>query len=201
MSGFMTPTSLMSVMAQRGASPAGGGFDLGGMLGAANPYLQVASMGLGALGGIMGGKAQKKANRANEARYRQILGLLQGQGSAAKQEIAMQEGQARAGLGASLLQRGMTGSSAYDAAMNDSREREQRQRTAIDESVANRTAGVMENRTDTAGGNPLQGFAQLAGAAGQFGANLDFQRKLLAMLQAGNMNGAGTAARIFGGGA
>jgi len=199
MSGFMTPTSLMSVMAQRGAAPAAG-FDLGGALGAANPYLMLGSVGLAGLGGIMGGRAQKKANRANEARYRQILGLLQGQGSAAKQEIAMQEGEARAGLGANLLQRGMTGSSAYDAAMNDLRERGQRQRTAIDESVANRMAGVMENRTDTAGGNPLMGFAQLAGSLGQYGGNLDFQRKILAMLQGGNINGAGAAARIFGGG-
>lgn len=198
MSGFMTPTSLMSVMAQRGAAPAGG-MDFAGMLGAANPYLMAGSIGLGALGGIMGGRAQKKANRANEARYRQILGLLQGQGSAAKQEIAMQEGEARAGLGANLLQRGMTGSSAYDAAMNDLRERGQRQRTAIDESVANRVAGVMENRTDTAaGGNPLASFAQLAGGLGQYGANLDFQRKMLAMLQNPNSNPA-VMAKLLGG--
>jgi hypothetical protein len=191
MSAFMTPTSLMAVTG-------GGGGGLGGALAAANPYLMLGSVGLAGLGGIMGGRAQKKANRANEARYRQILALLQGQGSAAKQEIAMQEGEARAGLGANLLQRGMTGSSAYDAAMNDLRERGQRQRTAIDESVANRTAGVMENRTDTAGGNPLTGFAQLAGSLGQYGGNLDFQRKILAMIQAGNMNGAASAARILG---
>lgn len=182
MSAFMTPTSLMAVTG-------GGGGGLGGALAAANPYLMLGSVGLAGLGGIMGGRAQKKANRANEARYRQILGLLQGQGSAAKQEIAMQEGEARAGLGANLLQRGMTGSSAYDAAMNDLRERGQRQRTAIDESVANRVAGVMENRTDTAaGGNPLASFAQLAGGLGQYGANLDFQRKMLAMLQNPNSN-------------
>jgi len=182
MSASMTPTSLMAVTD-------GGGGGLGGALADANPYLMLGSVGLAGLGGIMGGRAQKKANRANEARYRQILGLLQGQGSAAKQEIAMQEGEARAGLGANLLQRGMTGSSAYDAAMNDLRERGQRQRTAIDESVANRVAGVMENRTDTAaGGNPLASFAQLAGGLGQYGANLDFQRKMLAMLQNPNSN-------------
>jgi hypothetical protein len=195
---FSMPLIAASPQVGAGMMAGGGGFDLGGMLGKANPYLQVASVGLAGLGGIMGGKAQKKANRVNEARYRQILNLLQSQGSAAKQEIAMQEGQARAGMKSGLLQRGVTGSSAYDAAMNDSREREQRQRTAIDESVSSRIAGLMESRTDTAGANPLTGFAQLAGGLGQYGANLDFQRKMLAMLQNTNSNPA-VMAKILGG--
>lgn len=108
---------------------------------------------------------QKAANQANELRYQDILKTLEGQGTAAKRDVAMSGREERADIGQDLIGRGLFNTTTLDALRNRSREREVRENTRIDESVADRRAGVMERRTDQGPNAGL--FAQLLQSIGQ----------------------------------
>lgn len=119
------------------------------------------------LSSIMGkyDEQQKAANQANELRYQDILKTLKGQGESSKRDIAMGGREERADISQDLIGRGLFNTTTLDALKNRSREREGRESTRIDESVADRTAGVMERRTDQGPNAGL--FAQLLQSIGQ----------------------------------
>lgn len=91
---------------------------------------------------------QAAANAANETRYQGILGLLQRQGASSKLDVARSGAAERSDITQSMISRGLYSSTVMDALKNQSLERQDRENTRIDESVADRTAGVMERRTD-----------------------------------------------------
>lgn len=125
---------------------------------------------------------QAAANSANESRYQGILGTLRGQGQASKLDVQRAGAEERGGIEQSMINRGLYSSTVMDALKNRSRESEGRQSAAIDESVADRTAGVMERRTDQ--GPNLGLFASLLqNAASGYG------------LQSGGAAGAGSVPR------
>lgn len=110
-------------------------------------------------------KQQADANAANETRYRDILKTLEGQGAASKRDVAMGGREERGEISQDLISRGLFNTSTLDSLRNRSRERESRENTRIDESVADRRAGVMERRTDQGPNAGL--FAQLLQSIGQ----------------------------------
>lgn len=111
---------------------------------------------------------QGAANTANESRYRGILGVLQNQGATSKQDIQRTGAEERGGITQSMIDRGLYSSSVMDSLKNRSFEAQNRASSAVDESVADRTAGVMERRTDQ--GPNLGLFSSLLGqAAGGLG--------------------------------
>lgn len=91
---------------------------------------------------------QDKANNANETRYQGILSTLQNQGASAKADVARAGGEERAGIMQGSIDRGLFNTSVLDSLNNNSYQAQNRENTRIDESVADRTAGVMERRTD-----------------------------------------------------
>lgn len=91
---------------------------------------------------------QDKANAANESRYTGILDTLKGQGASSKTDIARSGGEERAGIRQDAIDRGLFNTSVLNSMENQSYDSERRQNQAVDESVADRTAGVMERRTD-----------------------------------------------------
>lgn len=114
-------------------------------------------------------EAQNRANAANETRYQGTLATLEGQGQSAKTDIARGGQQERGGITQDAINRGLYSTSVLDSLKGESYGREARQSAAVDESVANQRAGVMERRTDQ---GPDAGFyanlisQQAAGEAG-----------------------------------
>lgn len=108
---------------------------------------------------------QKAANSANENRYGQILQTLKGQGEASKADVRRGGADERGQIGQDLIGRGLFNTTVLDSLRGGSREREQRELSRIDESVADRTAGVMERRTDQ--GPNMGMFADLLRSIGQ----------------------------------
>ena len=122
------------------------------------------------------------ANAANETRYQGILSTLQGQGEASKTDIRRGGIEERGQIAQGLTGRGLFNTTVLDSLGTASREREGRESTRIDESVADRMAGVMERRTDQGPDMGLmanllqmygQGMGQQAGQGGS-GVGRDF---------------------------
>lgn len=131
----------------------------------------------GAIGGLVGGigsafslkSQQKKAQQANEQRYQAVLNLLRTQGMASKDEVRRSGEEERGAIAQSSIGRGLYNSSVLDSLNNLSLERQSRANTAVDESVANRMAGVMESKVDE---YPNMGpYSQLFQQLGANGAN------------------------------
>lgn len=140
--------------------------------------------------------AQAKIKANNETRYQAIIDKLQGQGEASKRENL------RSGLeerGANLIDsisRGIGQTGVVNAFNERSRERVQRLNNAVDESVADRVAGVMERRTDEY--PDLNLYAQLARDAAEGSAQNVRSHSVIggsprsnAVLSAGRSGGAG----------
>ncbi len=106
-----------------------------------------------------------EANKANEGRFQNILGLLKNQGISSKEDVRRGGIEERGNIQQQLISQGLGGSTALQALQGRSRERQQRESTRIDESVANRIAGVTERRTDR--GPDVGAFAQLLQSFGQ----------------------------------
>jgi hypothetical protein len=117
-------------------------------------------------GAISGASAQRRANRANEQRYQQVLALLKAQGEASKVAIANSGQEERGAISQSTIGRGLYNSSVLDTLNNMSRTRESQANTAVDESVASRMADVMSSRNDVSSGvNPYMGALQQLGSS------------------------------------
>ena len=128
--------------------------------GAVSSLLPLVGSAFGPVGSIIGGiggavsrmlggaSAEKKAKRANEQRYQAILNLLRTQGEASKNEVRRSGEEERGAIAQSAIGRGLYNSTVLDSLNNASLERQSRELTKVDESVADRLAGVMERRTD-----------------------------------------------------
>ena len=104
--------------------------------------------------------AQNAANQANDERYRGAIGLTAGMGEDSRTRIRRDANEARAQGQQSLINRGLFNTSVLDAQNRRIDEARDRSLTAVDESVADRVAGIMERRTDQAPSMDL--LAQLA---------------------------------------
>lgn len=92
--------------------------------------------------------AQKKANKANEERYQQILGLLSGLGTAGRERISRQTAQQQAQATQSLITRGLGSTTITEAARRGIASDAELARQQLEESIAIQKAGVMERRQD-----------------------------------------------------
>ena len=105
-------------------------------------------------------QSQNRANQANDERYRQAIGLTAGQGEDSRNRIRRDANESRAEGQQSLIDRGLFNTSVLDAQNRRIDEARDRALTAVDESVADRVAGIVERRTDQAPSMDL--LAQLA---------------------------------------
>jgi len=93
-------------------------------------------------------RLQDEAREANESRYQNTLAELSRQGIQSKADVRRGVAEEKGGITQGLIDRGLGSSTVLDSLMNRSEERGQREATRIDESVADRRAGVMERRFD-----------------------------------------------------
>jgi hypothetical protein len=109
--------------------------------------------------------AQDKANKANESRYQDILGLYGNLGQAGLARIGQQETQAQAKGTQDLISRGLGNTTITSAISRGIASDAELARQQLQESVAMQKAGVMERRTDQ--GPDLGLYASLLQQAAQ----------------------------------
>lgn len=137
-----------------------------------NPmYLLAAGGAAEAGGGFLNMARQKKANRENKKLRASALSNVDLAGSTARQDTAEAFGNQQAGLTNRLAERGLTGSTAQDAALNANLGERQRAMSRINEGVAREKNAVMgQFQTEVSPNNPLSGLGGLLGGAAQFAA-------------------------------
>lgn len=147
-------------------------------------------------GGLLAGLGQKKKNRRTKQRFQGALANVDLAGSTARQDTAEAFGDQQAGLKSNLAERGLTGSTAFDAALNANLGNRQRAMSRINEGVArekNALLGQYDEQPDAS--NPLLGLADVLGQ----GAKLSAVQNQDAVTKA-QLNGTETRARLSGGG-
>lgn len=107
--------------------------------------------------------AQNVANKANETRYQDILGMYGNLGQAGMTRIGQQEQQAQAKNEQNLTSRGLGNTTVTSATNRGIANDAEQQRQQLQESVAEKKAGVMERRTDQ--GPDMSMYANLIGQA------------------------------------
>ena len=95
-------------------------------------------------------KSTNKANKANEARYQEILGLYENLGTAGMERIGQQEGRMTAASEQDLTNRGLGNTTIRGSMARGIADDAELQRQGLRESVAMQKAGVMERKTDAA---------------------------------------------------
>ena len=113
--------------------------------------------------------ATNSANTANQERLDSILGLLEGQGASAIDQVNRDSAERTAGGDQSLIDRGLFNTTITDANRRREGESRTRQTNAINEGVALNKAGVLERVSDQGPDfgalmNLLSQFGQGAGA-------------------------------------
>lgn len=123
--------------------------------------------GLEAAGGLLGESRRKKANKATKARRTAALGNVDLAGSTAKQDVVESFGDAKASIGSQQASRGLTGSTAFDAALNSNLGERQRSMSRINEGVAREKNAILGQFDDQVSPNNwLTGLGGLAAKAG-----------------------------------
>lgn len=123
--------------------------------------------GLEAAGGLLGESKRKKANKATKARRTAALGNVDLAGSTAKQDVVESFGDAKASIGSQQASRGLTGSTAFDAALNSNLGERQRSMSRINEGVAREKNAILGQFDDQVSPNNwLTGLGGLAAKAG-----------------------------------
>jgi hypothetical protein len=97
---------------------------------------------------LYGRKEAKKAKKRALSQRDRAMALVRDGASTAKADIGIREGEYRAGAQNDLLRRGITGTSAYDAALNQSFDRQNRAGAEIDARTSSQLAGLMGDFTD-----------------------------------------------------
>jgi len=92
--------------------------------------------------------ATNRANASNDARFKQAIGLLAGQGQSSRTDAARATAENKGLDQQSLISRGLGSTTVLDAANRRRDEDLQRANQRIDESVANQVSGIVERRTD-----------------------------------------------------
>lgn len=155
--------------------------------------------GLGALGGIMGGKAAKREAKKRDALWKGMLGSVDLGASQARQDVAEQSGQAASGLRNSLAQRGLTGSTAFDAANNSILTGRGNAMAAINAKQAQDRNAILGQAPQ---GAPSMGaglFEGLSGAVGKL-STMNQQGMMADRLTRARMNGSDVREQMQGGG-
>ena len=107
--------------------------------------------GGGSIRGALSGEfsaGRASANRANEARYRQALGLYDRMGLGARMGVRQRSQQQLATTKQDLINRGLGGSTILGAMQRRSVESESEQMFNISDAIARAKAGIIERRTD-----------------------------------------------------
>lgn len=122
----------------------------------------------GASGGIQNilsqlTQSQNQANQANQQRYKDVLQMYSGMGQSGAQQIAEQTQQQQAKGVQSMTSRGLGNTTVTDATSRGIASEGQNNLLALQESLAGKEAGVMENMTQK--GPDLSMYANLIAAA------------------------------------
>lgn len=179
-----------------------------------NPlYLLAAGGAAEGLGGLMARSNQKRANRANMRLRQGALSNVDLAGSTARQDTAEAFGNQQSGLVNRLAERGLTGSTAQDAALNANLGQRQQAMSRINEGVAREKNAVMgQFQTEASPYNPLMGVGSLLGqGANYLAADQARQRETSALEKLAGvagadrvtkeqLNGGGVRAKLSGGG-
>lgn len=111
------------------------------------------------VGGTMGYMNAKKAKKKTEKRLKEAQARLeearmavQSSGEHAKSELAYESKAYQANVGQNLAERGLNASSAYDAAMNDAKDKENRARGEIDARMGGQLAAIGGKQADLLAG-------------------------------------------------
>jgi len=175
-----------------GSAPGGGSLWGGGL-----PWLG-ASAATGLVGGLVGHGAAKRDAKKRDMLWKGMLGSVDLGASQARQDVAEQSGQAASGLRNSLAERGLTGSTAYDAANNAILAGRGKAMGAIN-------ARQAQDRNQLLGMAPGPGPSKaglwegLAGVAGNAGV-LSQQNLMADRLTRAMLNGQGAQSQLQGGG-
>lgn len=164
-------------------------------------------------GGLLNMARQKRANREAKKLRAGALANVDLAGSTARQDTAESFGNQASGLTNRLAERGLTGSTAQDAAMNANLGERQRAMSRINEGVAREKNAVMgQFQTEVSPNNALSGLGGLLGGAAQFvaadNARTDQNNALSRLAGLGGndavtkaqLEGVGTRAKLSGGG-
>ncbi len=155
-----------------------------------SPWGLIAGVGLGIGGAISQRRATRRANRANERRYAEILAIRRAEqaqsmedidrlGTRGRERIATGGTAERSRIGQDLVSRGLTGTTVRSSMLGGSLRREREEVGGLEESLARMrlqtrrgmtesVAGAIERREDvgpsqTGFQSALQGFGALAG--------------------------------------
>lgn len=176
------------------------------------PWGTLIGAGLGAAGGLMGDSAQKRANRGAKMRYQGALNNVTNGASVARQDAAEQFGNAQAGLLNRNAERGLTGTSAWDSALNNVMTGRSRAMSGITQDEAAAKNNIMGQYQESVGPNnwatglsgvfsKLGVLDQLGGVQGQQGVT---NAKLGGTEATARLNGGGSMwdelLKMFGGG-
>ena len=163
-------------------------------------YGIAAGAGLEGLGGLIASGQAKRAKRAAKQRRTGALGNVYLAGSTARQDVAETFGDQQSGLRNSLGARGLTGSTAFDAALNSNLGNRQRAMSRVNEGVAREKNAILGQFDDQVSGNNwLTGLGGLVGKAGTTMAMLDGIGDNDRVTKA-QLNGGEAKAKLTGGG-
>lgn len=170
-------------------------------------------LGIGAdvIGGLDMMHRQKQANRGAKMRYQGALNNVTNGASVARQDAAEQFGNAQSNLLARNAEHGLTGTTAWDSALNKVMTGRSRAMSGITQDEAAAKNNIMGQYHETAGASPWSGLAGMLGKMGnlqQLGGVQGQQAVTNSRLQGGEANarlgGAGSMwdelIRMFGGG-
>lgn len=168
--------------------------------------------GLGAVGGMMGDSAQKRANKNAKMRYQGALNNVTNGASVARQDAAEQFGNAQSNLLARNAEHGLTGTTAWDSALNKVMTGRSRAMSGITQDEAAAKNNIMGQYQETVSPNNwatgLSGMFSKMGVLDQLGGVTGQQNVANAKLNGAEANarlgGAGSMwdelIRMFGGG-
>lgn len=152
--------------------------------------LMAASMGAGMLGGIAGHKDAKRAYKRQNDLWQGALAGVDLSGSHGRQDVAESFGAQQAGLANRMNERNLTGSTAYDAALNANLGNRQRAMGRVNADTAQQRAAILGD-APTPPGSLMAGMMNgISGMAGQ-GAVMQHQGDMADKLTKTRLGGGG----------
>lgn len=162
-------------------------------------WMQAAGFAADAGGGLMSMGAQNRANRQSKRMFQGALANTANAGALARQDAGEQFGNAQANLVHRNAQRGLTGTTAWDSALNNVMAGRSKAMSAINQDEANAKNQIMGQYSETV--SPNNWATGLAGVLGKMG-NLKAMGGVDGQdgVTQGRVNGKEAEARMDGGG-
>lgn len=157
------------------------------------------SAALEGIGGLMGARDAKRDYKHRRGLWQGALAGVDLAGSQGRQDVAETFGAQQAGLANRLNERNLTGSTAYDAALNANLGNRQRAMSRVNNETAARRAEILGQAPTPPGGSGAGLWSGLSGLLGQ-GATMQHQGDIAGRLAGALGGGGGEGMRPGGGG-